>query len=132
MAEGLSDEERRILWEQFVEVHGESQEAYDNSVRTLAAAGVGVTASLATALHGITSSGIAAVTLFLLSLGLNLGSFGTAQLDMRARTAELRASNNPPSERNGWTTATTVLNVLAGIGVLVGGVLFAWFVGANA
>jgi hypothetical protein len=132
MATELSDAERQILWEQFVEVYAESQESYDKSVRTLAAAGVAVTTSLATALHGITCSGIAAVSVFLLSLALNLGSYGTVQIDMLTRTGELRSGTHPPRERNGCTTATTVLNVLAGVGVLVGGVLLAWFVAANA
>jgi hypothetical protein len=125
---GLSEAERQTLWEQFVEVHGESQESYDNSVRTIAAAGVGITASLATALHGLTAKGVAAIALFLASLALNLGSYVTAQFDMKARMDVLRRRETEGIERNRWTTTTTCLNALAGVAVIAGGAVLAWFI----
>jgi hypothetical protein len=128
----LTDEERLILWTQFVEIHGESQEAYDNSVRAIAAAGVGVTASLATALKGISSIGIAAIALFLMSLTLNLASYVTTQLDMTTRLGDLREGREDAGVTNGWTLATTFLNIFAGAAVVVGGALLAWFVSAQA
>jgi hypothetical protein len=55
----LTPEERQTLWEQFVDVYAHSQESFDTSVRTLAAAGVATTVSLATALHHFDGSGVA-------------------------------------------------------------------------
>src|SRR5690242_17395204 len=107
--DALTEDERRILWEQFGSVLAESQESYDNAVRTLAAAGVAVTVSLVTAIHEIALSGIAALIAFVVSLGLNLLSFATAQVDMRRRLAHLRRKATAPSEWNRWSTTTTVL-----------------------
>jgi hypothetical protein len=123
-----SDEDRRILWEQFVEVHGQTQETYDSSLRTLAAGAVGLTVSLATALHRLPASGVAAVVLFLASLALNLVSYGSAQLDMRARINCLREKRTEGVEGNQWTRATTCLNVGAGAVLVAGGVLLAVFI----
>jgi hypothetical protein len=128
----LTDEERLILWRQFVEVHGESQEAYDNSVRAIAAAGVAVTVSLATALKGISAVGLAAIALFLASLTLNLVSYVTTQRDMTLRLSDLREGRDDAGVGNGWTLATSLLNTFAGVGVVVGGALLAWFVAAKA
>jgi hypothetical protein len=128
-ARKLTAEEAQTLWAQFVEVHAESQDAYDSSLRTIAAAGAAITVSLATALKGISHSGIAAVVLFLLSLGFNLASYVTAQVDMKARTRALRRREYEAVEGNRWTTATTGLNVVAGLAVLVAGGFLAWFVG---
>ena len=61
----LSTEDRRIVWEQFVEVYGESQKEIGSSIRTLASAGLGVTASLGVALHTFPSEGLAAASAFL-------------------------------------------------------------------
>jgi hypothetical protein len=36
----LTDDGRRILWEQYVDTYVDSQETYDSSVRTLAAGGL--------------------------------------------------------------------------------------------
>jgi hypothetical protein len=128
----LSDEQRQTLWEQFVEVYAEEQKSYDNSVRTLAAAGVAVTVSLATALKEMPASGKAAVALFVVSLGVNLASHVTAQLDMRARLACLRQGQEEGIEGNRWSTATHALNVVAGIAFIAGSVLLAVFVSGSA
>ncbi len=126
----LTPAERQLLWEQFVEVHAESQHAYDNSIRAIAAAGVGVTASLATALHGFPPTGVAAIALFLASLSLNLVSYVTAQFDMTSRMDALKDSRDD-IEGNGWTKATTWLNVGAGVAVIGAGVLLALFIAAG-
>jgi hypothetical protein len=125
---GLREEDRRILWEQFVEVYAHSQKSYDDAVRALAAAGVALTVSLATALHHFATSGLVAVIFFLVSLGLNLASFGTAQADMKTRIAYLRARKTDGIEGNRWTTVTTALNGAAGAGVLTGSVLLAVYI----
>lgn len=124
----LTRAERQILWEQFVEVHAKVQESYDSSVRALAGGGVGITVSLATALHSLSGTGIAAVALFLASLGSNVLSYATAQMDMRTRTEDLRTGRYERIEGNNWTKGTTALNVIAGITLLAGGVLLAAFV----
>ena len=126
--ERLTPEDRRTLWEQFVEVYAHSQESYDSSIRGLAAGAVAVTVSLATALQALSTWGVAAVTAFLASLGLNLASYVTAQLDMRARLDSLRAGREDGTEGNRWTKATTGLNVIAGLTLIAGGVLLAIFV----
>lgn len=124
----LTNEDRRILWTQFVEVYAHSQETFDTSVRAMAAAGVGITVSLATAIKSFPGSGRAAVVLFLSSLVANLISYGTAQFDMKTRIACLRAEKTDGIEGNGWTVATTVLNVLAGACVIAAGVMLAIYV----
>jgi hypothetical protein len=127
----LSDEERRTLWEQFVEVYAHSQESYDSSIRTLAAAGVGVAVSLAAALESLNTAGVWAIVLFLSSLGWNLGSYATAQLDMRTRIACLRDDRHEGLEGNRWTVATRVMNVAAGAALIAGGGLLALFVSSE-
>lgn len=124
----LSEDERRTLWEQFTEVHAESQEAFDTSVRTLAAAGVAVTVSLATALKGLDGTGTAAVAAFVVSLSLNLLSFLTAQLDVRGRLASLRRGEAAGVDGNAWTVVTTILNLGAGAALILGAVLLTLFV----
>jgi hypothetical protein len=132
MTTGLTQEQRQTLWEQFVEVHAKSQEAYDSSIRALASAGVAVTVSLGAALEAFGSSGVAAAVGFLVSLLFNLLSYVTAQLDMRDRLRDLRAGRVAGIEGNWWTKATHVLNALAGIAFLVGGALLALFVASTA
>jgi hypothetical protein len=124
----LRDEDRRVLWEQFVEVYAESQESFDTSVRTLAAAGVAVTASLGTALGEFGRTGVAAAICFLVSLSFNIGSYATAQLDMRRRLWCLRNGKNDGVEGNWWTKGTTTLNMAAGGAFVAGGALLAAFV----
>ena len=128
-----SEEDRRVLWEQFVEVHGHQQEAYDSSIRTLAAAGVAVTASLGTALKEFNGYGVAALILLLCSLGLNLVSHWTSQRDMTTRLDSLRAHGGTAAvEGNRWTKATHTLNFLAGLALLSGGGLLAAFAWSTA
>ena len=128
----LSETDRRTLWEQFSEVHTKSQESYDSSVRTLAAGGIGVTASLATALHALAGTGIASMSLFLASLTFNFISHATAQLDMHARVASLRAHHLEGIEGNWWTRITGALNWAAGAGLVAAAVLLALFVASHA
>jgi hypothetical protein len=127
-ANSLTEEQRQTLWEQFVQVYGEEQKAYDSSVRALSAAGVAVTVSLATALRDMPATGTLAVVLFLVSLGINLASYVTSQLDMRARLACLRSGREEGVEGNNWTIATTILNGIAGLAFIAGGVSLAFFV----
>jgi hypothetical protein len=130
--QGLSEADRRIVWEQFVDVYAHSQESFDSSIRTLAAGGVAVTVSIAAAFEELGTAGLVAVFLFLISLSFNLGSHATEQLDMRARLDCLRERRADRIEGNGWTTTTTVLNVLAGAALVAGGVLLATFAASAA
>jgi hypothetical protein len=127
----LSEEDWRTLWEQFATVYAHSQETFDSSVRTLASAGLGVTVSIGTALHAFSGRAILAVIAFLLSLGLNLVSYGTAQLDMSSRLRTLRTSRRyQDAEQSRWTRVTTGLNIAAGAAFVTGGGFLAAFVNA--
>jgi hypothetical protein len=128
----LSDEERQILWEQFGDVHARSQQAYDDAVRTLAAAGVAVTVSIAAAIGGLGETGSAAVFAFLGSLVLNFLSYATVQFDMRTRQDVVRRGVREGIDGNRWTVGTTVLNALAGAAFIAGGALLSVFVGTSA
>jgi hypothetical protein len=128
----LTADERQKLWEQFVEVYSESQDSFDTSVRTLAAAGIAVAASLAAALHGFNSWGVASVVLFVVSLTLNLASFLTAQFDMRARLRCIREGEYDGIEGNRWTAVTTGANLSAGIALIAGAALLAMFVAISS
>lgn len=128
----LSEADRRTLWEQFSEVHKKSQESYDSSVRAFAAGGTGITVSLATALHALAGSGLAAISLFLASLTFNFISHVSAQFDMRSRVASLRTDRLEGVEGNRWTTTTTALNWMAGAALIAGAILLAIFVSVHA
>jgi hypothetical protein len=129
----LTAAQREKLWEQFVEEHGKAQEAYDTSLRALAGAGLAVTVSLGVALRELPTSGFWAAALFLIALLLNLGSYVSVQLDMRARMGALRV--NPTSyqgaERSGWTTLTWLANVGAGLALVAGGLLLLKFIAGS-
>lgn len=127
----LSEADRRILWEQFVEVYSDSQKSYDGAVRTLAAAGLTVTVSIGTALKIFDGFGVASAVVFLTSLGFNFLSYATAQLDMKTRVRVLRVRQQEGIEGNNWTRVTTALNSLAGIALLVGGGLLSYFVATS-
>jgi hypothetical protein len=127
----LSEEDYRILWEQFTDVYSHSQQEYDSSIRPLASAGIAVVASIGTALKTFDLWAVASVAAFLASVGFNLVSYGTAQLDMRCRQgALLRTRRYESALRSKWTRVTTVLNLLAGAAFIAGGVLLAFFVAA--
>ena len=128
----LAEEDRRRLWEQFVAVHSETQRTFDASVRTLAAGGVVTTASLGTALHGFTHNAVLAVAFFLGSLFANVFSYWTAQMDMNTRLEGLANERSDGVDGNGWTLATTILNVLQGLAVVAAGVFLSLFIHSNA
>jgi|SRR5436309_10223315 hypothetical protein len=128
----LTLEQRQALREQFIEVYSEQQTTFDNSVRTLSSAGVAVTVSLAAALKKMPAAGKWAVGLFVATLALNLVSYATAQLDMRARLRSLNEKRDHEIEGNGWTKATRTLNIAAGLCFVTGAVLLAVFVGRSA
>lgn len=77
----LTDEEQQSVVDQFEAFRSRSQQAYDESVRTIAAAGVAVTASLTAAFEEAGWSGTLAVSFSVASLFANLLSFQTAQAD---------------------------------------------------
>lgn len=131
-AKPLTEDERKVLWEQYVETYVHSQETFDSSVRTLAAAGVGVTVGLATAVDAIGVAGGIAVALFLASLGANLVSYATAQKDMRLRLAAVAESDRKGAEGNRWTKWTHACNWLAGVALLAGGIALAVFISSEA
>lgn len=130
----LTDDQRKTLWEQFVAEHGKAQEAFDSSLRTLAGAGLALTVSLATALKALPKVGVAAAALFLVSLLVNVSSYVSVQLDMRARMGRLKLSGATyeGAERSRWTTVTWLMNVAAGIALLAGGALLLVFISRSA
>jgi hypothetical protein len=129
-AQELTEDQRQVLWEQFVREHGKAQEAYDTSVRALAGAALAVTVSLGVALKTLPDTGRWAAGLFLGALLANLVSYVFVQLDMRARMDALRQSapTYKGAERSRWTTATWLANVAAGLALLAGGVLLVVFI----
>jgi hypothetical protein len=131
--QALTAEQREKLWEQFVREHGNAQEAYDSSLRTLAGAGLGLTVSLGVALEELPSSGSWAAALFLVALLLNLGSYVSVQLDMRARLGALREhpAGYRGAERSRWTTLTWLANVAGGLALLAGGLLLLAFIAGS-
>lgn len=126
----LTDAQLDVLWEQYVEVYAEEQKSFDLAARTIAAAGVAVSVSIATALKTMPTSGMGAVGLFLGALTLNLVSYATSQRDMLARLKEIR-DGGEGLDPNGWTKATHWLNGLAGGGVVLGGVVLLVFVSGS-
>lgn len=126
----LSEEDRQEHWRVYFGIHAKAQETFDSSVRAMAAGGVATTVSLATALHALASLGIAAVALFLLSLGCNLASYATAQADMRARLE--RVARYEYASRSRWSLWTFGLNVAAGVALISGGAALGAFVGTTA
>jgi hypothetical protein len=128
MATSLTEQERQILRDQYIDAYDSSQRAYDVTIRTLAAAGVAVTASLGTASKGLGGLGGAAIACFLVSLAANVASYVSAQSDMKARILDLDAQRDAAAFGNWLTTATASLNYFAGLIFLVGGALLAFFV----
>jgi hypothetical protein len=114
----------------FVDTYVDSQESFDSSVRLLAAGGLGLTVTLATALKELDGVGLAAVLAFLVSLGANFASYSTAQKDMLMRLAFLDGDDNSAGDEwgNRWTRWTTGLNYTAGVTLLLGGLFLACFV----
>jgi hypothetical protein len=128
----LSPEERTALRQQYARVHASVQETFDSSVRALAAGGVAVTVTIATAaVERFDGWGWAALLSFLGSLACNVGSYVTAQKDMRARLALVRKFDVRGREETVWTTRTFWLNVGAGVALVVGGLFLAAFVAAS-
>jgi hypothetical protein len=124
----MTEEERATLWKQYAQTHAKIQETFDASIRTLAAAGLAATVSIVTALKTISGSGKGAAIAFLVSLGANLVSYATAQVDMRSRLAQVRVGSWKGADMSVWTEATFGLNVLSCIALLAGGGLLAYFV----
>jgi len=127
----LTDEEQRGLRKQFGDAYVKAQETFDSSVRALAAGGVGVTVTLATALEDFPSAGVIAVLLFLLSLASNFVSFATAQRDVRLRIQAVWARDRRAVFGNAWATATLILNTTAGATLIAGGGFLAYFVAST-
>ena len=130
--EELTDEQRQTLREQFIEVYAKAQEAFDTSVRTLAAAAIAVTVSLAAALKEMPAEGEWAVGLFVLCLAMNLVSYFTSQFDMKRRIRRLQERRDNEIEGNLWTTITHFLNVGSGLSFISGAVVLSVFVSRSA
>lgn len=124
----LKPEEADRLWDQWADAFGTAQTSYDDSVRNLAAGGIAVSATLAAAFKDIGWTIAVAVTFLVVALFFNMLSHGTAQLDIAQRLHATRRLEKAGSLGNCWTTVTTVLNVLAGVTVLGGGIALAVFV----
>jgi hypothetical protein len=127
----LTDDDRLALRVQFSEVHADSQVSYDSSIRTFAAGGVALTASIAAAIHTFGALGTATIAVFIASLALTQLSHMSTQHDMLARIDNLEQRNDHRLGWNRWTTTTTWLNHAAGLALLAGGILLAVFVGGH-
>jgi hypothetical protein len=128
----LSDDEQQILIEQFSDAYADAQNTYDGSIRWLAGGGAVVTTSIATALHKLGGIGTAAVVAFLVCLLVNLISYGTLQRDLTLRLRAVARRNRAGVGSNKWTLWTYVLNAVAGVVLIAGGVLLAVYVGTTA
>jgi hypothetical protein len=125
----LSTEDRDALWRQYADVHAKAQDTFDASVRTLAAGGVAVTVTIASAVVDTFDNWARlAVAAFLVALAANVSSYATAQKDMRTRLELVAASDPRGRDETAWTTRTYRLNVLAGVALVAGGALLAIFV----
>jgi hypothetical protein len=123
----LDPDERVRLWEQYVTVYMESQAALDSLMSRLAAGGVGITVTLATALKKLNVQGVWGIVLFLISLGCGVLSYMTAQSDCKHRLyKDIRYSKRPTD--NAWTWMTRILNWASLITILAGGALLALFI----
>jgi len=78
-------------------------------------------ASLIAALRVVGWAGGFALGLLLLTLAINIASYVTATQDMAARRRAVEAGDRTAVFGNRWTKATTILNYLAGAGLLAGG-----------
>ncbi len=124
----LTAEEADALWDQYSDAFGVAQESYDSSIRTISAAGVAVTATMAAAFDAATRTVALAVVCFLTALVLNLLSYGSEQRDIGSRMRAVRRLDRGGAYGNGWVTTTVTLNVLAGVAILAGGICLAVFV----
>jgi hypothetical protein len=128
----LTDKDRLALRGQFAETRAKAQESYDSSLRTFAAGGIAVTASIATALHTFGGLGTATIATYLVALAAMQFSHSSTGRDMWVRVADLEAHNDDKLWWNRWTTITTVLNAGAGVAFFAGCVLLAVFVGVHS
>jgi hypothetical protein len=122
----LLESDRRALLAQYSAAYDRCQADYDTSVRTLAAGGVAVSASLVTAMHHTSNVGSAAISAFGLSLASNVISYLVAQHDLSARIVEVRGGAF--AEGTPWTIWTTRLNYVAGAALIAGAAFLGWFV----
>jgi hypothetical protein len=127
----LDPEDQKTLLVQFVDAVDHAEDSYDESIRTLAAAGVAVTASLATARHGFSGGGLPAMVALLVSLALTVGSHQATRSDLMHRIACLNAETYDPAIYGVRTRVTAVMNALAGIALLVGGICLAFFASSS-
>jgi hypothetical protein len=128
----LAEEDRLALRAQFVDVRTKAQESYDSSLRTFAAGGIAVTASIATALHTFGGLGTATIAAFLAALAAMQFSHSSTVRDMWVRVVDLESHKDHRLWGNRWTTITTVLNAAAGVAFFAGCVLLAVFVGVHS
>jgi hypothetical protein len=108
--------------------HAKSQSDYDDSIRTIAAGAVAVTASLVAALHVAAWSGGLAIGLSVAALTATLLSHWTSQFGSDARMKLVFAANREGIRSGPWESVTTTLNAVAGLCVVTAGVALLVFV----
>jgi hypothetical protein len=124
----LTDKEQKDVVDQYEELRGRSQRAFDDAIRAIAAGAVAVTASLTAAFKGAGWSGSLAVAFSLAALIANLLSFWTPQRD-----ADLTIDRAWDRDRAGifdspWRKATGYLNFTAFLCIALAGVCLLVFV----
>jgi len=108
--------------------HAKSQADYDDSIRTIAAGAVAVTASLVAALEVAAWSGGLAMGFSIAALSAILLSHWTSQRDSDARMKRVWAADREGIQGGSWERATTTLHAAAGLCVIAAGVALLVFV----
>ena len=124
----LTDEEQQKVVEQYEELRGRSQRAFDDALRAIAAGAVVVTASLASAFHGAGVAGVVAVAFSLLALWTNLASFVTPQLDASYTKKRAWARDRHGVFNSPWRRVTGYLNFVAFAFLIAAGISLLVFV----
>jgi hypothetical protein len=108
--------------------HTKSQSDFDDSIRTIAAGAVAVSASLVAALHVAAWSGGFAIGLSVAALSAILLSHWTAQWDSDARIQRAFDRDRAGIQGGWWKWVTTTLNAVAVASVIAAGVALLVFV----
>jgi hypothetical protein len=127
----LSNEEVRETVEQYSDVLSRSERAFDDSIRTIAAGAVAVTASLTAAFEGSGWSGTLAVAFSIASLFANLLSYWTAGRDARWTMRQAHKRDRQALRESPWRDVTGVLNWSAFFLLLAAGISLVVFVSST-
>ena len=129
--EPLDDDEVERAVGELAAAHTKSQSDFDDSIRTIAAGAVAVTASLVAALHVAAWSGGLAIGFSVAALTAVLISHWTSQWDSDVRIERAFARDRAGVQGGWWKWVTTTLNAVALVCVIGAGVALLVFVTAH-